>query len=163
MATAERALECAMRRSLLNWLIDFALFLAVAGLLLTGLLMQYVLPPGSRGDAVWSLTRHSWGGIHFWFAVSMLAIAVLHVILHWGWVCTASLKVFNRAAAAPGRMRRHIAGFVMILALTGLVGGFLLAAFNAKTTDPFGNGPGSEHRADNHEIRLPRQRQHRGW
>jgi hypothetical protein len=137
-----------MRRSFLNWLIDFALFVSVLGLLLTGLLIEFILPPGSHGDAVWSLSRHAWGEIHFWFAVTMIVIAVLHVILHWGWVCTVAMKLLKRTAVAPQRMQRHVAGAIVIVLLLLIVGGFLAVAASTKMVDPHGDGPGSIHRDD---------------
>lgn len=158
--TSERDVECAMRRSFLNWLIDFALFVAVLGLLLTGLLIEFILPPGSHGDAVWSLSRHAWGEIHFWFAVAMIAVALLHVILHWGWVCTVAMKLLDRTAVAPKRLQRHVAGAIVVALLLLIVGGFLLAAARAKTVDPRGDGPGSIHRDDgshDQDLHLPPQ------
>jgi len=152
-----------MRRSLLNWLIDLVLFLSVLGLLLTGLLMEFILPPGSRGDAVWSLSRHAWGDIHFWFAVAMIAIAVLHVVLHWGWVCTAAMKLLNRTAVAPKRMQRHVAGATVVVALLLIVGGFFAAASSAKTIEPRGDGPGSVQRHDDHEVSAQTQRRRGQW
>ena len=47
--------------------------LAFAGFVLlitTGVLMRYVLPPGSgRRAAIWGLDRHGWGDLHFWFCL----------------------------------------------------------------------------------------------
>jgi hypothetical protein len=83
-----------MKRSTLNLIVDG---LALAGFIFlaaTGLLMHFVLPPGSGGGpgghrvavTIWGLSRHQWGEIHFWIAVSLLIVLSLHLFLHWRWV-----------------------------------------------------------------------------
>jgi hypothetical protein len=85
----------------LNFAIDAFAFAAFLALLSTGLLLSYVLPPGSGSlegfgqghgverrpiNLVWSLTRHEWGSIHFWIAVGLVAILATHLALHWKWI-----------------------------------------------------------------------------
>ena len=79
-----------MRRNTLNFIIDTVLFLAMLGLVTTGLLLKSVLPPGSghRGQVLWNLGRHDCGDVHFWLAVTIFLLLVAHVALHWHWVCT---------------------------------------------------------------------------
>lgn len=69
------------------------------GLVVTGSVLKWVLPPGSgrvnmggRGggarniDVVLGLTRHEWGDIHFWIAVVFVFSLSLHFFLHWPWI-----------------------------------------------------------------------------
>jgi hypothetical protein len=66
-----------MKRNSLNLLVDAASMVALVSLVSTGLLMRFVLPPGSRGGAglsLWGWTRHDWGDFHF-YAAALLAIA----------------------------------------------------------------------------------------
>ena len=72
-----------MKRSALNFVIDFIAFLNLLALALTGLIMKYILPPGSGGlgraahdgrgresvKTLLSLSRHQWGSIHFYLAL----------------------------------------------------------------------------------------------
>jgi hypothetical protein len=32
------------------------------------------------------MPRHEWGDIHFYLAVGFVALMVVHIILHWGWI-----------------------------------------------------------------------------
>lgn len=78
-------------------LVNLLLFLSLIG---TGIIIKYVLPPGSavpRGGGrgyhggrtiltLWSLDRHDWGEIHFWLAVAMLAALAIHLIQHRRWI-----------------------------------------------------------------------------
>ena len=89
-----------MKRSSLNFIIDLVSFVDLAGLVVTGFIIKYVLPPGTGGRGrmlhqgmggehtkeFWSMTRHEWGDIHFYLAVLFAILMCVHVILHWGWI-----------------------------------------------------------------------------
>jgi hypothetical protein len=74
-------------RTNFNFVIDLISFAVLSFLTTTGILMKYILPPGSGGRLrIWELDRHQWGGIHFWLAAAFFALMVLHVYLHWHWI-----------------------------------------------------------------------------
>jgi hypothetical protein len=89
-----------MKRSTLNFFVDLISFVTLVGMVLTGIIMKYILPPGTgacgigfrggRGEEqvrdLWSMTRHEWGQVHFDLAVLFAILMVLHIILHWTWV-----------------------------------------------------------------------------
>ena len=89
-----------IKRSLLNFIVDLVSFIDLLGLAFTGFIMKYILPPGTGGlgrqlhggrakqpiKDLWSMTRHEWGGIHFYLAVLFVILMVVHIILHWGWI-----------------------------------------------------------------------------
>jgi len=89
-----------MKRSSLNFIVDLAALLNLAGLAFTGFIMKYILPPGTGGlgrrlhggpgrehiKDFWSMTRHEWGGIHFYLAVLFVVLMVVHIVLHWSWI-----------------------------------------------------------------------------
>lgn len=110
-----------MRKPSLNFLIDgiaFAAFVLLAG---TGVLMRYVLPPGTGHFlTLWGLDRHEWGVIHFWIAVALLAALALHLLLHWRWV----------VAMIRGRPTES-SGVRVALAIVGILGliGLALSPF----------------------------------
>ena len=59
-----------MKRTHLNFIVDVVAFVGFVVLTTTGVLMRYILPPGSgHYSTIWSLDRHEWGGIHFWISV----------------------------------------------------------------------------------------------
>jgi len=115
-----------MKRNMLNLLIDALTALAGLGLLWTGLLIYFILPAGSgkHGLAVWGMGRHDWGDIHFWLAVTCLALVVLHVALHWTWVCTMVLRIVGDPGKSSAS-KRNIAGLLACIILVGLIGGSL--------------------------------------
>jgi hypothetical protein len=125
-----------MKRTHLNALIDAVALVVFLFLLTTGLLLEYQLPPGSGGvrehavglrgagrsvHLVWGWTRHEWGQVHYWIALSLTAVLAIHLALHWKWiVCT----VRGKATTASGyRLTLGVAGlvFTMLLSATPLV------------------------------------------
>jgi hypothetical protein len=105
-----------MRRPTLNFIVDAAAFAAFLFLTATGVLVRYVLPPGSgHFTTLWGMDRHGWGQIHFWIAVSLLAILGLHLFLHWRWVVTV---VRGRPREGSGvRLGLATIGLLALLAL----------------------------------------------
>jgi hypothetical protein len=71
----------------LNLIVDCVGFAGFFFLTASGVLMRYVLPPGSgRFVTVWTLDRHEWGTIHFWIAIGFLSVLTFHLCLHWRWI-----------------------------------------------------------------------------
>jgi len=99
-----------MKRVNLNFIVDVLAFAGFVVLTTTGVLMRYILPPGSGHSAtIWGLDRHEWGGIHFWVSVGFFSILALHLVLHWRWI----------ASVVTGRPREG-SGFRVALGLVGL-------------------------------------------
>lgn len=74
----------------LNRVLDFLLWLAFCLMLATGLIVRYRLPPRSRGGAglaIWGWSRHDWGDLHTWLGYAVCVMVVLHLVLHWQWLC----------------------------------------------------------------------------
>ena len=81
-----------MKKSTVNFAIDVALSILMASVVGIGFLMKYVLIPGQDRRAVYGgnvdlsvlgLGRHEWGYIHFVMGYALLALVIIHVILHW--------------------------------------------------------------------------------
>lgn len=103
-----------MRRSSLNFIIDSISFMNILCLAFTGLIMKYVLPPGTGGlgrrlhegagrehiKELWSMSRHEWGDIHFCLAILFIVLMIVHIILHWSWIK-------NYAKSMTGLSGRH--------------------------------------------------------
>jgi hypothetical protein len=78
-----------MQRTGLNLVVDLATAVAMFGMLLTGYVIRFPLPPGTNKDwMLWGMTRHEWGAIHFWISTALLALVIFHLCLHWHWVAT---------------------------------------------------------------------------
>jgi len=107
-----------MRRANINFLVDAVAFVAFVLLAATGVLLRYVLPPGSgHFSTLWGMDRHEWGQVHFWIAVALMASLGLHLFLHWRWIVTM----------VTGRSRRG-SGYRVVLAVVGVLALVCLAA-----------------------------------
>ena len=104
-----------MKRASLNLTFDIVAFVGFVMLTTTGVLMRYVLPPGSgHYSTIWGLDRHEWGGIHFWISVVFFSILALHLILHWSWIVSV---VTGRPHEGSGfRAGLGIVGLITVVA-----------------------------------------------
>ena len=105
-----------MKRTKLNFIIDVIVFVGFVVLTTTGVLMRYILPPGSGNySTIWNLDRHGWGGIHFWVSVIFFSILILHLVLHWRWIVSV---VTGRPREGSGfRAGLGVVGLVTVVAL----------------------------------------------
>jgi hypothetical protein len=121
-----------MKRVNLNFGIDLAAFFALLMLISTGLLMEFRLPPGTGGHepyghgwralerptpVIWDMTRHQWGEIHFWIAVTFSLLLAFHLVLHWKWIVATIKNLAPRTSKST-----------LLLWLIGIVGALLIAA-----------------------------------
>ncbi len=136
-----------MNRSTLILLIDIVAFIGFVFLTTTGILLHYLLPPGSgRWSEIWSLGRHDWGAIHFWIALAFFAILSLHLFLHWRVV--AGLLRGHR----PEQMNWRI-----VLGLLALLAVILLAVAPLfGTTAVGGDSVGAHQRLEGEPAHAPR-------
>jgi hypothetical protein len=98
-----------MKRSSSNFTVALVSFINLLGLVFTGFIMKYILPSGTGGlgrqlhsgrgrepiKELWSMTRHEWGGIHFYLALVFVILMVVHIILHWGWIKNYCKSLFS--------------------------------------------------------------------
>jgi hypothetical protein len=137
-----------VRKNTLNFIIDCIAAVTMLTMISTGLLLYFILPPGSRGGhglLFWGLDRHEWGDIHFWSAVALIVLMVLHVLLHWKWVCLTvyswvNPEGFPQKKLTPRRRNLYGLGFFVLVVL--LVGGFLTLATAGVTRGDQGRGRG---------------------
>lgn len=85
-----------MNRTLVNIIIDLVAALLFLGMIATGYLLRFPLPPGSNKTlTLWGLGRHQWGDIHFWISLGLLTVLIIHLALHWNWIVTVIGKRCN--------------------------------------------------------------------
>ena len=110
-----------MNRTIANIIIDIVAALLFLGMIATGYLLRFPLPPGSNKTlSLWGFTRHQWGDIHFWISLGLLVVLVIHLVLHWNWIVTVIGKRCHLIKTAhPSLVRSGIlTSFIVILAIT---------------------------------------------
>ncbi|MBN2130127.1 MAG: DUF4405 domain-containing protein [Sedimentisphaerales bacterium] len=127
-----------MKRNTLNFWIDLISFFTFLALVVTGLVIYYVLPPCgnctgggcAEGEAatLWSFGRHDFGAIHFYLALATVVLVVIHVCLHWTWVCHTACRLAGLNVTSPQRCR--LWGTLLLVLLIALT---IAALYLAKT------------------------------
>ena len=93
-----------MKKSNLYLLIDIMMFIFLAFMTGIGLLIKFVLVPGSKRWDIYGrnvdltylgMDRHGWGTLHFIFSILFISALVLHIILHWKSLIAYMKKIIN--------------------------------------------------------------------
>lgn len=107
-----------MKRSYLNLIIDILLLLLLAAVSGIGILMKYIMPSNysvkregatSYASDVLGMNRHEWGYIHWILSLVLLALVLIHIILHWKMI----VSIFNRMI--PNKIASNIVCAVILL------------------------------------------------
>ena len=78
-----------MSRTMVNFWLDTLLLLIFVSLVWVNLIVRFVFPPAlqSTGWTLWGLGYEQWINAQFALTSVMSAAVLLHVMLHWTWVC----------------------------------------------------------------------------
>lgn len=90
-----------MKRITFNFIVDLLSFMSLLGLMFTGIVIGFILPPGTGGGygrgfrggqgaeeikSLWTMMRHEWGDIHFIISVVFIVLMLVHLVMHWTWI-----------------------------------------------------------------------------
>jgi hypothetical protein len=109
-----------MSRTILNFLLDSLLLATFAVLVWSAVIVRFVFPPAydSRGWTLWNLTLDQWISFQFGM-VAILALGVLlHVMLHWSWVCgviAARISRHKKAKIDDGTQTLYGVGLLIVI------------------------------------------------
>ncbi|MFH2011993.1 MAG: DUF4405 domain-containing protein [Pseudomonadota bacterium] len=138
-----------MKRNNLNFIVDAVAFVGFVFLVTTGVIMRYMLPPGSgHYSTIWGLDRHEWGGVHFWIAVVFFSLLAVHLVLHWRWIVS-----ILKGKPREGSGLRVSLGIVGLLALVALAISPLITPVETNSQKSVGSSTLSKHKYEDVEIR----------
>lgn len=116
----------AISKTHINFLLDFALLLTFMVLMWTAVVVHFIFPPGpdTAGWTIWGFDYVQWSSFHFG-VICLLAFGILiHVMLHWTWVCNVAAKAMSRGVRRPiddgTRTLYGVAVLIVILHVVGL-------------------------------------------
>jgi len=88
-------------KTVVNFAVDAFLLLLVVALLFSAAVLRFVFPApsDSAGWTLWGFDYDAWSSFQF-VLVAILGLAILlHVMLHWAWVCgVVATKILRRSA-----------------------------------------------------------------
>lgn len=78
-----------MSRTIVNFLLDTVLLVAFVLLVWCSVVVRFVFPPGpsATGWKLWGYDFDQWAGLQFSLVGALFVGIVIHVMLHWSWVC----------------------------------------------------------------------------
>jgi hypothetical protein len=111
--------------TIINFWLDATLMLVLVALGIVSVILQFVFPPGisANGWTLWSLDHTQWTSLQFGL-LSVLGVGVLvHVMLHWTWVCGVISRrlLGNDKLPADGIRTVYGVGLLIILLMTSAI------------------------------------------
>jgi hypothetical protein len=137
-----------MSRTLINFLLDATLLTAFLLLIWVSAVVRFVFPPGTSaaGWTLWGFGYDGWNGLQF-ALVAVLALGILlHVMLHWTWVCGV---IASRVTGRKGRLDdgvQTLYGVGLLIVICNVVG-LLVAAAALSIREPEAGGNDARRRA----------------
>jgi hypothetical protein len=127
-----------LSRTDVNFCIDLLLLVLFLALAWSSVVLRFVFPPGAvaAGWTLWHLGYDDWAGIQFG-TLSVFALTVLlHVMLHWSWVCGVVSKYMAKALERKKKSARQqldegnqtLYGVGLLIVIVNLLGLAIAAA-----------------------------------
>ena len=106
-----------MKRKNIHFIVDVLAFIAFTLMTSSGVLLRYMLPPGSgRFSSLWGMNRHDWGDVHYWISIALFLLLTIHLLLNWQWI-----------VAVMRGQKKQGSGYRAALGIVGLIALLLLA------------------------------------
>ena len=116
-----------------NFWLDFLLLIAFVVLCGCATIVEFVFPPGPQADGwlLWGKTYSEWSRMEYGILCFFAAAVLLHVMLHWTWVCGVVESRLGRKganAAARDEPTRTLWGVGLLILILNVVGVAVAAA-----------------------------------
>jgi hypothetical protein len=114
-----------------NFIIDAVMFLCMMALTGTGFLRKYILLGGRASRETYGakldmymlgFNRDDWGTIHLYMGYFLLALLVLHIVLHW-----KQIKIMFRQLISGDSMRLIITVVFLLISIFLVIFPFVLS------------------------------------
>ena len=117
----------------INFIVDAALLVAFMLVLTITAIVQFILPdaPTATGWTLWSLNRTVWQRIQAASIAVFGLLVLLHLILHWSWVCSfvaSRLSKFTGRQVTVNESSKTIWGVATLIFVLTCIGAVLLVA-----------------------------------
>ena len=118
-------------KTTINFWLDVLLLLLFLLAFWTALVIRFLFPPGpeAAGWTLWSWNYTQWSDFQFGVMIVFALAVLLHVMLHWPWVCgVVATRVFGRKHLPKDDGSFTLWGVGLIIAIVNVVGGAFAAA-----------------------------------
>ena len=121
-------------KTIVNFVLDTLLLVLVVTLLLIAAVLRFVFPAPtlSAGWKLWGYGYDAWSNFEF-ALVALFGLAILlHVMLHWAWVCgVLASKVFRRAGSKQSldEGQQTLLGVGLLIVVVNILGALVGLAY----------------------------------
>ncbi len=125
----------AKHQTLINFWLDVALLFVFLALVWVSVIVRFIFPPAgaAAGYSIWDLGLSQWMEVQFGILAAFFFGIILHLMLHWPWVCGIIGGRLFRTRDGKKRVmddgQRTILGVGLMIVLLNIMGiGIALAA-----------------------------------
>lgn len=122
-----------MSRTALNFALDAFLLAITVTLLFVSAVLRFVfpLPTTASGWTLWGYGYNDWANLQFGLLCLIALAILLHVMLHWSWVCSVALTRLAGKSAKEAKLddgTRTLYGVGLLIVVLTVVGLCVAAA-----------------------------------
>ena len=125
--------------SVINFWIDAMLLVLLATLGLVSAVLQFVFPAptAALGWTLWSLSFDQWRDVQFGCLCALGFAVVVHVMMHWNWVCSVIAAQILKTRQRPDEGMQTIYGVATLIIVLHVIGaGVIVALFSVRPPAP---------------------------
>jgi hypothetical protein len=117
-------------KTMINFWLDAGMLVLFVALGIIAVIVQFVFPPGvaARGWTLWGMSYGQWCSVQFTLLCMMAFAVLVHVMLHWPWVCGVVWRQLLGRSRLPNDGVRTIVGVGVLIVLLNVAGIFVAIA-----------------------------------
>jgi hypothetical protein len=133
-ATPAREKSGGISRTMFNFCLDASMLVVFVLMLWSATIVRFVFPPAvaARAWTLWSWNVDQWIGFHYATLCVFTLLVVLHLMLHWNWVCGVLAARFMKRSDGKKPLvsegTRTLWGVGLLIVLLNLMGLAIAAA-----------------------------------
>ena len=122
-----------MSRTTVNFLLDCVLLLLFLALAWVTFVLRVAFPNATAagGYRLWGFSYDGWAGLQFSLFLVLLVAVLLHIMLHWSWVCGVIANRLSRMRGQKARVddgNQTIYGVAALIVVFNVLGAALAVA-----------------------------------
>ncbi|HMO87296.1 MAG TPA: DUF4405 domain-containing protein [Lacipirellulaceae bacterium] len=119
-----------MTKTEVNFWLDAVLLVLFSLLCWAAVVVRFVFPPGPMAAewVLWGWGYQQWANLQFGLLCALAAAVLLHVMLHWSWVCGVVSSKLRQRATAQSDGSRTLWGVALLLVVVHAIAAGTAAA-----------------------------------
>jgi hypothetical protein len=119
-----------MSRTLVNFFLDCLLLALTLALVWSAILLRFVFPAATHagGWRLWGMGYDAWADLQFALLGVFVFTVLLHLMLHWNWVCSVVVTRLLRRSGKLDDGAQTLFGVGTLIAFVLVTLGLLIAA-----------------------------------